>query len=495
VADFFKAYLDISKGLMKGAAKAGAAAGTALSGAVSDHAAGRGVRRGVLAPGDPAPSPSSGSYYDFRGVLSLRSVPEDLQDAEFPLGRYIHPAKGLRDQIAMPEGAITQHVAVVAPTGVGKTTSIIVPWITAALQAGWSVVTIDVKGNLIDQVRSAQVRPAVLDYTRPSTSVRWNWVAELDSDRAIDNAVKSIIGKEPPPRSDPYFFHMDSQLLRGLLELAALSSHRDTLTAARLLRTLKDQNALVQRLKRYSNTPPYARLRDLESLYPDEYAKRISGVASRLDALAKPMVEAVTGRPGIRAADVLRRQSLVSIVAPLQDGQMAEMLSSLFINQLLFRAYDRFTSPHGVPLLLVLDEAKQQEGRVDFESLLSVARAARVAALIAVQDVAQFKDENQRSIIFSNCGTLIYLPGASSASADLLSRRLGEHPVQTSSVTVGPAPGGWGRHTNRSTQTQMVPVLRPREITNLSEPFGRFAAIVHSRPLSDTPFLVDLTRP
>ena len=50
---------------------------------------------------------------------------------------------------------------------------------------------------------------------------------------------------------------------------------------------------------------------------------------------------------------------------------MAATLSSLFINQLLFRAYDRFVNPGGVPLLLVLDEAAQLADRVDFESLLS----------------------------------------------------------------------------------------------------------------------------
>ena len=362
--------------------------------------------------------------------------------------------------------------------------------------------TIDVKGNLISRVRKAVqasgqplgIRADVLDYTHPGKSIGWNWIAELDSERAIDNAVQSIVGKEPPPKSDPYFFHMDSQILRGLLELAAASPQRDRLTAALLLRTLKDQGKLAQRLKRYSSSPAYTRLRDLETLYPDEYAKRISGVAIRLDALASPMVEAVTNRSDIRAQDLLNRQALVSVVAPVQDGQMAATLSSLFINQLLFRAYDRFVNPGGVPVLLVLDEAAQLAGRVDFESLLSVAREARLAAVIAVQDVAQFKDENQRSIIFANCGTAVFMPRTSSKSAELLAKRLGEHPVQTSSVSVGPASSGWGTQTNRSTQTQMVPVLGAREIMNVGDPFGRFAAVIHAPDLDNRPFVVDLTQ-
>jgi len=500
--DLFRTYWNVNKALMKGAARAGAKASTALSGAAHDYSAGRGARRGILAPGDPAPpATAGGSYYDFRGVLALRSVPRSLQDAEFPLGRYLHPANGPCQLIGLPEDVVAHHVAVVAPTGAGKTTSIIVPWIIAGLRAGWAVVTIDVKGDLADRVQMAMQRsgqplnsqPNVLDYTNPARSVRWNWLAEMDSDRAIDNAVQSIIGKEPPPKSDPYFFHLDSQILRGLLELTSISPRRDSVTASRLVSVLKDQGKLSRMLTHNAGSPAAARLRDLPPLDPDEYTKRVSGGAIGVDALARPMIEAVTNRADLRTEDVLRVPGLVSVVAPLQDGQMAAMLSSLFINQLLFRAYNRFTSSGGVPVLLVLDEAKQLEDRVDFESLLSVARAAQVAAVIAVQDVKQFKDENQRSIVFSNCGTLVYLPGASSESAELLSRRVGQHPVQVSSVSTGPSPSGWGTSTSRSTQTQLVPILGAREIMDL--PFGPHAAIVHSRQLADRPFLVDLSQP
>jgi hypothetical protein len=58
---------------------------------------------------------------------------------------------------------------------------------------------------------------------------------------------------------------------------------------------------LVQRLSRYRNRPAYPRLRELGTPYPDEYAKRISGVSVKLDALARPMIEAVTNQAGMRA--------------------------------------------------------------------------------------------------------------------------------------------------------------------------------------------------
>lgn len=484
----------------KGSYKASNALARHVSEAIVDRREGRGARRGLLAPGDPPPPPNMiGSFYDYRGVLSLRRVPADLQHGTFPLGRYVHPARGVLQPIGLPLVAADHNVGVIGPAGSGKTKSIIVPWVVAGLRAGYSVVTIDVKGDLLKEIKKEAragaplgVRAHSLDYTRPAVSMHWNWLAELDDDRAIDRAVAAILGHQPPPGTDPYFFNMDASLLRGLLELVSGSPRRGSITAGRLLRLLKDQNDLERTLARYPSSPAATRLRDLPSLDPADYAKRITGVAVRLDALAKPMVEAVTDRLDLSVGDILRERTLVSVVAPKQDGQMAQMLSSLFVNQLLNRAYDRFTAPGGVPLLLVLDEAAQLADRIDFENVLSVARAAGVALVIAVQDAQQFKDADQRSVIFANCGTLVCMAGVSHASAELMSKRIGEHPVQTSSLSRSPAQNGPGYSTSRTMGTQMAPVLGVREI--MSPPFGPWTATVHARDLASNPFVVDLTR-
>jgi len=505
MSDIFKMYVDASAAVIKGAAKAGMKAGNALghaaSNAASDYCAARGARRGILAPGDPPPPPSAGdSYYDFRGVLSLRKVPPEYQTAEFPLGRYIDPAKGPGRPIGLPANVLETHAAVVAPSGSGKTTSIIVPWIVAGLRAGWSVVAIDAKGdlaNVVEQTVRASGRPIgvpvrTLDYTNPGISAKWNWCAELDSDEAISSAVDAIAGKECPEHTAKTFWLRDKRILRGLFEMVMASPRRDQVTAELLLKILQDQDKLAKNLQRYPSSPANGSLRSFLQMYPDKYAEEIADIENKLDVLKTPKLKAVTSQAGMRAGDVLRTPTFVSVVAPLHHGDMASMLSGLFINQLLFRAYARYTSPGGVPLLLVLDEAAELKNQVDFKSLLSVARAAKVAALIAVQDVTQF-DDKSRSIVFGNCGTLIYLPGTTHDSAKYLSDQLGQHPVQTVSTAVGPAANGWGNQRTHSRQTTMVPVLGEREIHDL--PFGRFAAVVRSRPMADRPFLVDLTLP
>ncbi|MEV6487425.1 type IV secretory system conjugative DNA transfer family protein [Actinoplanes sp. NPDC051633] len=456
--------------------------GKAVTRGAANHSLGRNAKR-AIAPGQ----------HDYRGVVDGRRPPAVLT-GEFPVGHFLSPSVGVRGPVGIPEPAVRHNACVIGPPGAGKTRYVIVPWIVAALRSGYSVVTIDVKGDMLDLVRAAvqgqpplNVRARALDYTRPANSLRWSWLADLDSDRAIDSAVMSIVGKQPPPNTDPYFFHMDSQILRGLLELISGSPNRRSMTTSTVLRTLKDQALLDRTLSRYPNSPAIPRLADLMSLAPDDYSKRISGVSVKLDALARPAVEQVTRNPDFATPDVLSTHSLTSIVAPLQDGQLARTLSGLFVNDLLFRAFNRFTGHSGNRLLLVLDEAAQLADRIDFKNVLSVARSAGVAIVVAVQDVAQFADVNERSTVFGNCGTFVCFSGASPESAKLLSDRLGSHPVLSTSV--GQTPGGLGYTTTVNQSTTMAPVLGQREIMNI--PFGARPAVVHARDVLSAPFLVD----
>ena len=151
------------------------------------------------------------------------------------------------------------------PPGAGKTRFVIVPWIVAAARAGYSVVCLDVKGDMLDLVRDEVrrqgpplgVRARSLDYTRPQQSARWNWLASIDSDRAIDSAVQSIIGRQPPAKADPYFFHLDGQILRGLLELALVAPKRHRWTATHLLTLLRDQAKLDRVLSASRTARPW----------------------------------------------------------------------------------------------------------------------------------------------------------------------------------------------------------------------------------------------
>lgn len=441
-------------------------------------------------------TPAAGTF-DYRGLHQGSKPPRPLVGGEFHVGRFLSVAGAVGPPVGIPEPQMRLHACVVGPSGAGKTRSLIVPWIVAAVRSGYSVVNIDVKGDMLDLVRAEvgrqggaplNVRARKLDYVDPQRSVRWNWLESIDSDRAVDSAVQSIVGRQPPPKADPYFFHLDGQILRGLLELAQASPNRSRWTARHLLSLLKDQAQLELLLQRYPHSPGAARLRDLPYLSVDDFTKRVTGVAVRLDALARPTIEAVTTNGTITTADLLRERQILSLVAPMQDGQMAQALSSLFVNDLLFRVFNRFTARQGPPIMLVLDEAAQLADRVDYKNVLSVARSAGMSVVLALQDVAQFSDAAERSVVLANCDTYVSFRGVSQESAKFLSDRLGKHVVPT--TTVGKTAQGWGHQTSASTTSQTVPVLGEREI--MAIPVGLRPAVVHAKSSVGAPFLVEL---
>lgn len=504
----WKAYKYSGKAIA-GGARAGASLGDGLATQWALHAAGRGARRGLLAPGDPTPPPTAPTdYYDYRGVATWREA-QPLENGQFPVGGFADLAKRkFRGPIGLPGQVLNRHAVVVGPAGSGKTHSLLIPWMYAALESGWSVVSVDVKGDLLDDFLGFKetfgsgtlgARMTKWDFMNPLQSAPWEFLRELHDEARVDAAVTAILGRrQQASGADPFFYQRDYRTLRGLLELsrAALPHVR---TPADLLRTLEDDIKLDAVVNQHPRAPGCA---DLQAVlrYPQaEYPKVISGVVAALAPLTGMGVSAVTraapGRPSIDLEQVLDDHHLLIVSAPLRGGQVSETLSSLLLNQLKQRLYERF-GQNRRPTLIVIDEAPQISDRVDLAQLLEVSRSAGVGVVLAMQDVAQIKDENERSSILSNAAAFAILPGASPKSVTEFSNRLGQRFERTLDLSVGGRGGFGGSQTSQSYRTESVPVLREREI--MQPPLGERAALIHIKAaelnITPKPLLVDMHR-
>jgi type IV secretory pathway TraG/TraD family ATPase VirD4 len=488
-------------------ARQGADMGEAIGAQASLYAAGRGARRGFLAPGDPTPPPNATSdYLDYRGVAPWQDV-KPLAGCQFPLGRYTNLKKGGRPahHVGLPAEVVARHSVIVGPAGSGKTHSLIVPWIHAALVEGWAVVALDVKGDLSeDYLRfketsgsgplGAQLRR--WDFTDPRASTPWEWTAELRDDARVDAAITALLGRRTDHSgTDPFFYRRDYRTLRGLL-LFSRATLPECRTAGDLVRLLESDAELERLVVDSPRAPGAADLLAALRQTGGEYAKVISGVVAALSPLDSPAVEAVTrsstARPSLDLGQALGDHGLLVVGAPLRGGEVSAALAGLMLNQLAQRLYERFGSQQR-PVLLVIDEAPQIVDRVDVAQLMEVSRSAGVGVVAAMQDVAQIKDENDRSSILSNAAAFAILPGASPMSVMEFGKRLGQRFERTTGLTVS------GRAMGSPTQTlgtEAVPVLRDREI--MHPPFGARAAFVHIKApelrVTAKPLLVDMQR-
>jgi type IV secretory pathway TraG/TraD family ATPase VirD4 len=494
--------------MIGGGARSGSRLGQGLGDATASRRAARvGARqaaRGWLAPGDPTPAPTVGTdYLDYRGTATRAEV-KMLEGQGFPIGAFVDfQHRRIDCQLAIPESVMNLHALVIGPAGSGKTAGIIVPWITAALMADWAVIAVDVKGDLSEDIiafNQGYGDPSIggllrkWDYSDPANSHAWEWMAELTDEARLDAAVTAVLGRRNDNSSaDPYFYQRDYRTLRGLLSFAhALSPH--TRTAGQLIRLLQNDNRLQTVVLANPRAPGAGDLLDALKFPTHEYPKVVSGVVTALSAIDTQGAGAVTaarsGDSKLSLESVLDAGECLIIGAPLRGGQLSATLSSLMLNQVAQRLYERFGTS-GRPVLLVIDEAAQVTDRVDIAQLMEVSRSAGAGVVVALQDIAKIKDENDRSSIVTNAATFVMLRGSSPISVKALSERLGQRPERTYSMQ---ANAGWGAPVNQSFGTQLVPVMGDREM--MQPPEGDRPSVVHVKApqlgATPKPFIVDL---
>jgi type IV secretory pathway TraG/TraD family ATPase VirD4 len=446
--------------------------------------------RGILAPGDP-PVPPGSDVLDYRGLCPTRSL--KLAQQGLSLGQVLDVRHGLVGVGALPFPTILRHACIIGPSGSGKTHSVIVPWTVALLASGCSVVTIDVKGDFLQEVQSylaelgtsSGARGFVWDYAAPNAH-RWNFLSEITGDQGLDAAVVSLIGRQKEHDGQPYFYQRDYRWLKGLIRLA-LQLDGAQAVPARLLELLGDFDRLAALVPR---TSARAELSDLVAMHPSDFSRDISGLLNALAVFQEPNVRRSTSANDFTLTEVASDPTLLVAVAKMSDGRRAEQMSSLLISQFTQSVLARFGA-RTQPLIFMIDEAPRLKDRIDLEQLLSVARGATAGICLAAQDVSQFGNEHQQSALLANCHTYVSMYGVSPASAEYFSKRLGTRIREELSINIngqrklfeGPS---------QSRQSSVGPVLGPSEI--MFPPFGAYTALVHCPSAAASPFMIDLER-
>ena len=458
---------------------------------------------GILAPGDPPPVPGGPDCLDYRGVATVSELgPLDQRRQNvwtFRAGMLLDPRRGSQGPVGLDAEVLRGHAAIVGPAGSGKTMGVIIPWIYTALALGHSVVATDVKGDLhsaflgyAQAMGRRGVNVVKWDFTDPGRSVDWDWVSELVDDNSLTAAVTAILGRENKQGSaDPFFYRRNAIVLRGLLRVAP-RLHPAGVTPRGLLNSLGDSRQMQELIVHHPDWPGVSDLASvLRGVDAVDHARVVIGVMTALSKIDNPGFAAVTQPSPTKLDGLLAQPTLLVVSAPLRQGEIAQVASTLVLNLLVQRLYRGFVGQHRHCFLFV-DEAPQLVDRFPFEEVLTMLRSVGMSVILAAQDLAQFKDENERSSILVNCATMLMLAGSSPQSAELISKRLGSNPVSTSSAG-DQAYSGVSPSLNRT--ISMAPVLGGREIMQL--PFGGRPAILHvnTRELGITtkPMLVDLT--
>ncbi len=237
---------------------------------------------------------------------------------------------------------------------------------------------------------------------------------------------------------------------------------------------------------------------DLLSMSPDEHSRAVSGLLNALYLFSSSDVANVSKKSDFRMKDIGREPTLLLIGAPLADARRSEVLSAIILSRAFNSVYDRFQfggQERKCPVFFMIDEAARLKDRIVYEEVLSVVRSAGAGVCLALQDVTQLGDVEERTAILASCHTMITLRGCSPETAKYLAGRLGGR--WQSNVVEGTARGlfdPFPRDQTRQVQSTGADVLGQREIMHPPAGCGRWCGVVHIPSISAKPFLIDLER-
>jgi len=328
----------------------------------------------------------------------------------------------------------------------------------------------------------------------PGRSQSWNWMDEVQDDRDIEAATQSILGKQKPNDTQPFFYERDYRWLRTLIQIVK-TAYRHTAQPRYLYSLVSDQAALRNLFAQTARVQHHAtEVADLLQFSTDDHSRAVSGLLNALHLFNTKSVRSITEKSDFVLRNIDKMPTLLIIGASLADGRASEVMSGMFINQAVNFVYRRLTSTHcsGTPLYFIIDEAARLKERINYEEVLSVVRSAKVGVCLTSQDVNQFGDQRQQSAILSNCLTFIVMRGASPDTAKYLSSRLGQRHESTIMLNKSRGPFDLLSTHGTNQHAAMVPVLGEREI--MPPPGPIYSAIVQVEPVSRKPFVVDLTK-
>lgn len=339
------------------------------------------------------------------------------------------------------------HVLLLAPTGQGKTSGVIIP---ALLNENGerSMLVNDVKGELIGKTAGAIQRHSevkIFAPTKPSISSSYNPLAHIRSVEDAEDVADAWITNTGTSEKEPFWDRAASVLItavilhltQGARRLEPFSSIADILTGMTL-----DQIKQV-----LENSPsPHARRSMVAFMNSISNNPKLGGsilleVSSRFRLLNNPSVRTATGENEFDFDAFIEDPSCWFISIPASEAKRIKPLSACFLMQLMKRLTSTAEEsadgrlPRNV--VFYLDEFINAGRIVHFEEHISLVRSAGIAFILAVQDFGQLRREYGDDIadtILANTTTHVVFPSIGQKEAQYYSDRMGDSTVTSRSM-------------------------------------------------------------
>jgi len=355
--------------------------------------------------------------------------------------------------LILPFERVMSHTAIFGPPGSGKSSSFIMTMARDWSYTG-SAIFLDPKGELFKHTAHHFRSIYRLDLAQPWLSDRWNFLPACKGDAELAHEIAAIIvgfDANKYYNGDPFWPQAETALATSaLLHLPQIADRPTPAMLAEFLATreLKELNTEMA----YS---PDREARVQWGIFKKADREKTQGgvfvgLGTKLAPLRSPHAMAVMqsvseeerGR-GIREIDPreLREPgTAIYVVVPEGDASRFRIALTILFGMVASVARKTSDDPGAAPVLMALDEA----GNIPVYNLseqLGVGRGRRVGIVLGYQNIGQVYKQHGRDgagAILGSVGTMIFLPGLDSETAQYAAKRIGRTTVLQHTSVDGP---------------------------------------------------------
>ncbi len=445
-------------------------------------------RTNELGSGDLAP----------KSVILKWTTENDEFDTKLPV-EDLRGSEGVavkKGYLIIPREQRNRHILVIAKTGSGKTTRMILPVLLSdSLSAHRSSIVIDSKPEMWDKLAGftqkycPHKKILLFNPLDTSRSLSWNILNKVESDTDAKLIANTVImaTDNPNSKSDSPFFRNNALSLLNSIMVGLLSDPNETLSMPRVHEIV---HSGMKNLCDWLETKPaairtcrtFVELARSESQNADTI---MSELGMRLAAWDLKDIRATTALPELDVECLISEPTLFIVELRESELEMLRPLANVIVVELLRFLTKRAESCPGhslpIPVSLVIDEFASALGRLpDIHVKLNTLRSRNVSIVAAIQSIGQVKanyDKDGESVL-SGFSTKIFMPALDFQDAEWASKETGTMTVRFNIASSGKNKRmiDYFGHLNENLQEQVQQraVLTPDEIGRPADNISTF---------------------
>ena len=388
--------------------------------------------------------------------------------------------------LVVPIGERNRHMLIVAKTGSGKTTKLVLPIVYAdCVCPHRSTIIIDSKAEMwskcaaMTQKLNPQKRVILFNPLDKYRSLSWNILAKIENDTDCKLIANSVImaTDEPSAKQDSPFFRNSALQVLNAMMVGILHDPEERLSMPRIHELL---NLGMLKLCDWLEAHPHA-ARTTRSFI--ELARSgsqnadtiMSELSMRIQAWDLTTIRATTYFDEIDIETIVREPTLFIVELRESELKMLRPLANVVVVELL-RYLTKFaeecpgqTLPR--PVGLIIDEFASALGRLpDIHIKLNTLRSRNVSIVAAIQSIGQLKGnygEDWESVL-SGFSTKIFMPSLDYMDSEWASKESGTMTIRYRTATKGNnrkiTENFANRNSGSNEQIQQRQVLTPGEV-------------------------------